>query len=230
MKPFSDLNKILLDGCSFQCVSPGNGNQIVTISTHQIGDIVLPSGKLLAWDLFMIPDERYFFKKSLNPGQYPVGVSVADFHPAGHSRIACARLYISQGQTVRWELAAINNPDKGSSDDLDNFGVDSGTGSFMDAETASVLARLVREKQNGSDKFERFCDKVIAEMEQHSFGRHSSASWANTRISDFSEANVVAFSSGWGDGGYASFWGYDESCKLTGLVTDFALFRTHDTR
>jgi hypothetical protein len=228
MKPFSNLNEILLDGHSFQCDMPGNGNQTVTISTHEIGDLVLTSGKLLAWDLLMIPDERYVFKKILNPGRYPVDISVAYFHPAGHSRIACARLSISEGQTVRWEVLAINNPDNESSEDIDNYGVDSGTGSFMDADAAQVLAPLVWEKQNGSDKFERFCDKVIAEMEKHSLGQHSSASWANMRISESSEVNVVTFSSGWGDGGYASFWGYDATGKLTSLVTDFALFPAND--
>jgi hypothetical protein len=225
MKPISNLNEILSDGYSFQCEME-NGNQNVTISTHQIGALVLTSGRLLAWDLFMIPDERYVFKKILNPGRYPVDISVADFHPAGHSRIACARLSISEGKTVRWEVAAINNPDSESSEDIDNYGVDSGTGSFMDADAAQVLAPLVWEKQNGSDRFESFCDKVMTEMEKHSLG-HSSASWANMRITESSEANVVTFSSGWGDGGYASYWGYDATGKLTSLVTDFALFPTN---
>lgn len=228
MKPFSDLNKILLDGCSFQCEMPGKETQTVTISTHHIGDLVLPTGKLLAWDLFMIPDERYVFKKRLNPGRYPVVISVADFNPPERSRIACARLHLSPGKTVRWKVAAINNPDHESSEEIDNYGVDSGTGSFMDAEVAQVLAPLVREKQNGSDKFEEFCDKVVGELETHSLGPLGSAGWANVRISDSSEANVVTFSSGWGDGGYASFWGYDGSGKLTDLVTDFALFPTNE--
>jgi hypothetical protein len=33
--------------------------------------------------------------------------------------------------------------------------------------------------------------------------------------------NLIAFSSGWGDGCYASFFGYDAHDKLVGLVTDF---------
>jgi hypothetical protein len=223
MKPFFNLNAILLDGHSFQCDMPENGNQTVTISTRQIGDLVLASGKLLAWDLFMIPDERYAFKKSLNPGKYPVDISVADFYPAGDSRIACARLYLSEGPTVRWEVAAISNPDHESNENIDKYGVDSGTGSFMDVDAAQVLA-----PSNRRDEFEGFCDKVIAEMEKHSLGQHTSAGWANMRISESSEANVVTFSSGWGDGGYASFWGYDAGGKLTSLVTDFALFPSND--
>ena len=228
MKPFSNLNETLLNGYSFQYDMPENGNQKVTISTHQIGALVLTSGELLAWDLFMIPDNRYVFKKRLKPGRYPVDISVADLRPAGHSRIACARLNLSEGPTVRWEVAAIHNPDHESNEDIDNYGVDSGTGSFMDADAAQALAPLVWEAQNGTDKFEEFCDKVIAEMEKHSLDQHSSASWANIRLDEASEANVIAFSSGWGDGGYASYWGYDATGGLTSLVTDFALFHIDD--
>lgn len=224
MKPFSNLNEILLDGYSFQYEMPGNGIQKVTISTHQIGALVLTSGKLLAWDLFMIPDERYVFKKIVDPGTYPVVISVADFQPYGETRIACARLTFGEEQTVRWEVATINNPDQTSSKDIDNYGVDSGTGSFMDADVAEVLAPLVWEKQNGSDKFEDFCDEVIAEMEKNSIGQYRSTRWANMQINESGEENVVVFSSGWGDGGYASFWGYDATGNLTSLVTDFALF------
>ena len=33
--------------------------------------------------------------------------------------------------------------------------------------------------------------------------------------------NLIAFSSGWGDGSYASFFGYDAHDNLVCLVTDF---------
>lgn len=97
-----------------------------------------------------------------------------------------------------------------------SYGVDSGTGSFMDVDAAQILGPLVWEQSGERDKFEEFCDKAIVEMEKHSFGKHGTASWANMRVSDSIEANVVAFSSGWGDGGYASFWGRDASGKLNG--------------
>ena len=47
--------------------------------------------------------------------------------------------------------------------------------------------------------------------------------WANTRISPTSNLNVVSFSSGWGDGGYPSYFGYDKHENPVALVTDFGL-------
>jgi len=221
MKPLSDLNAILQDGYSLQYDLPNYGIQDVNISTHQIGKLVLTSGKLLAWDLLMVPDDRYFFKKNLKPGRYPVILSVADFHPVGDSRIACAMLRFSEERIVRWEVAAINNPDPEETEELISYGVDSGTGSFMDLDAAEILAP---EETFDEDEFWKYCDKVLAEMEKHKLGKYGRAGWAIMRASDSTEANIVTFSSGWGDGAYASFWGYDMSGGLTSLVTDFALF------
>lgn len=45
---------------------------------------------------------------------------------------------------------------------------------------------------------------------------------ANVRLPD-SEYNVAAFSSGWGDGGYPSYWGFDAEGQLCCLMTDFCI-------
>lgn len=224
MEPFSDLSALLRDGSSLQYNWAGYGPQDVTITTYRIGEIILTSGNLLAWDLLMIPDERYSLKKALEPGRYPVVVSVAEFRPVGDTRIACAMLRVSEEPAVRWEPAAFNEPDINQTEELFSYGVDSGTGSFMDVDVARALARLEWEEAGGHDRFEEFCDQILAEMGRHCFGARGTAAWADVRVDESTEANVITFSSGWGDGGYASFWGYDAAGKLTGLVTDFALF------
>jgi hypothetical protein len=77
-----------------------------------------------------------------------------------------------------------------------------------------------------SERFEReFCDKVIEQMEGNQFGIYPGiASWADVQVDKKTSANVILFSSGWGDGGYASYWDYDASGELTCLVAGFALF------
>ncbi|HEX6186705.1 MAG TPA: DUF4241 domain-containing protein [Pyrinomonadaceae bacterium] len=223
MQPFTDLNRIFDHGYSFKYKLPNYGVQDVTISTHQIADLILTSGKLLPWDLLMIPDDRYCLKRTLNPGRYPVVLSVADFVPAGDTRVACAMLKIGEGAPVRWEAALVETP-KPDGGARCSYGVDSGTGSFMDADVANTLAPLVRKKSEDSNEFEEFCDSVLAEMARHSFGSAGAGDWANITVDNNTGANVIVFSAGWGDGGYASFWGYDESGNVVRLVTDFALF------
>src|SRR4029078_4230104 len=40
---------------------------------------------------------------------------------------------------------------------------------------------------------------------------------------DMGPANIVMFTSGWGDGFYASWFGYDAQGRVAALVTDFAV-------
>lgn len=220
MEPLSDLNALLLDGHSLQYDWENQGVQNVTISTRQIGELVLTSGRLIACDPLTAPDTRYHFEKTIKPGRYPVVASVAEFRPGGDTRFACVMLRISDGTPVRWEAALINEPGPDRSGDRSAYGVDAGTGCFMDLDFARIIEALFPQ----ADEFEEFCDLVIEEMEKYSFGEHPlTAAFADMRSED-TEANMVAFSSGWGDGGYASYWGYDASGNLTCLVTDFALF------
>jgi len=227
MSPDSDLNLLLTDGYSLQYDWAGVGVQDVTISTHQIGELVLTSGRIIPCDPLMVPDVRYHLKKSLNPGRYPVIVSVADFQPSGDNRFACALLKISDEQPVRWEDAYINEPDPNQQANRNFYGVDAGIGCFLDWDAAEILADLVslNVRYPEKDDFELFCDQVIAEMEKNSFGKYpGTAGWVNLHVSNKTEANLIAFSSGWGDGGYSSYWGYDAADNPTSLVTDFALF------
>lgn len=149
VEPFSDLGALLRDGSTIRYNRAGYGAQEVTITTHTIGELILTSGNLLAWDLFMIPDERYGLKKALEPGRYPVAVSVAEFRPVGDTRIACATLRVGDGPAVKWETAAANDPDPDRTEELFSYGVDSGTGSFMDVDVARALARLDQEGPGG---------------------------------------------------------------------------------
>lgn len=227
MKLISDLNSLLSDGYSLQYDWQGYGTQHVTISTHQIGELVLTSGRIVACDPLIVPDTRYHLKKTVEPGRYPVIISIADFQPIGDSRVACAMMRISDAPAVRWEVAFINEPDTNQTNDRTWYGVDAATGCFVDCDAAEVIEDLVSSKvvYPEKDEFEMFCDRVIAEMEKNSFGNYPlTAGWANMKVSDDTEANIIAFSSGWGDGGYSSFWGYDASGDLASLVTDFALF------
>ncbi len=46
----------------------------------------------------------------------------------------------------------------------------------------------------------------------------------NFCVDEATGANIIAFSSGWGDGCYASYWGYDADGKIACLITDFGVF------
>lgn len=224
IEPESDLNSILQNGHRFRYNMPQYDMQDVVISVHNIGELIVNSGELLACDLLIVPDSRYSLKKRVKPGKYTVKVSVADFEPTGETRIACSLLEISNEPVISWEAAAINDPDPVDKGERYLYGVDSGTGCFMDVELSNALEPFVWEKTGETYKFEKFCDRARAEMNKNSVGKYGTAQWANIDVTDELGANVIIFSSGWGDGGYRSYWGYDASGNVAALVTDFALF------
>jgi len=85
-------------------------------------------------------------------------------------------LRISDEATVRWEVAIINKPDPNRTDGQIGYGVDAGTGCFMDLDAAQTLEHLFPNE----DKFNKFCDQVIAQMKNNSFGKCLlTAGWAN---------------------------------------------------
>ena len=156
-------------------------------------------------------------------------------------------LQITQQKPIRWELAIL---DPHRSMKHQGYGVDSGTGGFLDLDVALALKQLAepdpdayraaKQESNEAawrldsealDRFEQeFCDRLIAEMQKNEkaaanevYPYDRKGDWANLHI-DNTKANVIAFSSGWGDGGYASYWGYDSANNITCIVTDFALF------
>jgi hypothetical protein len=227
MTPVSNLNLLLTDGYSTQYDCSSQGLQNVTISTQNVGELFLTSGWIIACDPLMGPDSRYYFTKTVEPGSYPVILSLARFNASGDSRFSCAMLKMSEAPTARWELAAINGPGRSGSDSLtSSYGVDAGTGCFVDRDVAKMMESLVslEVRYPEKDNFELFCESAVAEMERNSFGPYPlTAGWADLRVGADAEANIICFSSGWGDGSYSSFWGYDASGNVTGLVTDFAL-------
>jgi hypothetical protein len=177
MKPDSNLDALLQDGYSLKNV-PNYGRlgvQDVAISIHQIGELILTSGRIIACDPLMGPDTRYYFKKTIEPGRYPVIVSVANFQSSGETHIACAMLRISDRTPVRWEAAFINEPNPKRADDQVFYGVDAGTGCFVDLDAAQILDYVFPD-------FEGFCDRIVAEMESSSFGKYGSAGWANIQV------------------------------------------------
>jgi Protein of unknown function (DUF4241) len=249
----TDFEKAFQEGYSFQYNAPNEGLQTVEFSVNPIGELILTTGRLVACDSLIDTDYTYAFTKTLPPGNYPVLLSLAGFKPEGSRKVACAMLQVTRQKPVRWE-AAIFGPDL--SREYTWYGVDSGTGSFMDLEASRVLKALgepdpvayqvaKRESSEAAwglsmaalDRFEKeFADRVNAEMEKNREAARSSVysddrkgDWANLNINDQTQANVITFSSGLGDGGYASYWGYDSDNNIACIVTDFLLFNEDES-
>lgn len=204
-----DYSKLLQDGLEF-CTAWGKAN----LKCHKLGELVTPTGKIVACDPFVSP-ETSAFTVQLSPGRYPVVLSVADFG-GRDQRVAYAAVRIRDGQPHHWEMALLPGQDVGTlePDHIFCYGVDSGTGCFMDPRASQTLT----ERMNDDDDYSQ---TVIEEMEKtyvHTW------SWVNLEMDTNTNANLIAFSSGLGDGCYPSYFGFDEKGNPMILVTDFGVF------
>ncbi len=201
------LSEAFQDG--LQREDPNYG--LITLHHHTLGELVLTSGKVVACDPFVNP-EGTPFAVQVSPGRYPVIVSVAALAKTNDQRIAYAMLKVSDQLPARWEMATTEgqNINELEEDEIFCYPVDSGTGCFMDTQAGQHL--LQRGKEG--------TDQLLGIMNQTYMLTWSRA---DMRVDDVTGANIIAFSSGWGDGCYASYWGYDADGKIACLVTDFGV-------
>ena len=130
---------------------------------------------------------------------------------ATDQRVAFASICFSKPVPSIWEMdRQEQNVSLLEDGELFGYPVDAGTGCFMDASVGRALTQLMRDQDN-------FYETMIAEMDKTY--RHT-WSWLDMK---FGDGNVIAFSSGYGDGFYASYAGYDSDRHVSVVVTDFEI-------
>lgn len=190
---------------------------------QELGKIKLPTGKIVANDP-LIAEETEPFTICVTPGEYPVMLYVN--HSDGDQRVAFAEIRFLEDMPVRFAPALVEGQDleELEEDEVFCYGVDTGTGCFMDEQTSQKLMRI----------FESFDENALPESfdegsifpELPELGDMLDESYVDTYMTanyvlPGTELNIVAFSSGYGDGAYPSYWGYDASGNICCLITDF---------
>lgn len=180
------------------------------IVIQELGELNLPTGKIVACDPLVDP-ETPPFSKHVKAGKYPVTLYI--HYIDDDKRVGFAKLGFSEKLPTRFEVA-VNDEQK--LEELEDgefygYGVDSGTGGFMDEETAKKLGQLMDESE----------DYGIAELDNMLEESYvDTYCVANFTIPD-TDLNLAAFSSGYGDGLYPTYWGLDDDNNICCLITDF---------
>jgi hypothetical protein len=148
-------------------------------------------------------------------GRHPVLLLSSARDPELPGDAAAAMIRAAPGDPVSWELALLAGQDPSTLQPGEYFGygVDSGTGCFASSEAVGVLT--------GGD-FDEYGDRVHDAM----FPSDDVATWkssVNVVVDPASGANVIGFSSGFGDGAYPSYFGLDADGEPVVLLTDFGI-------
>jgi hypothetical protein len=182
----------------------------ITFYTVEIGTIKIESGKIIACDPIVMRD-AHPFTQQFPKGSFPVQLSIAKYD--SDERVAFSRIYFSSHPVARWEFAL----DKGkkqiplSGKDFYGYGVDGGQGVFIDSAANEDFTRM-------SNKDEYLWERVFTDETVKNYR----STWQFT-VYNFGGHNLACMSTGFGDGRYATYVGYDASGKICRLLTDFGL-------
>lgn len=189
--------------------------ETVSFRVVEAGTLKTPSGRVCAADPFVQLADAKPFTQAVPAGAFPVRLAVAHF-PSGDVRVAFARVFFSDAPVVRWAMAVVEGQDIRTlkADEIFGYGVDAGTGSFFDPVAGQAAAKLL---DADGDAWEAW------QTEGEANGPKVIGPYSFLLDLPLGDANAVMFHSGWGDGFYASWFGYDANGHVAALVTNFAI-------
>ncbi|NDJ00106.1 DUF4241 domain-containing protein [Flavobacterium sp. LaA7.5] len=208
-----------------------NDQELIEI---HIGDVNLPTGKIIVADPFFTVEQRPF-AHTVEPDKYPVFIYVSEID-ALHHRIAYAKIKFRPETAAKWILALTDDitaeeiKELGE-DEFYGFPVESGLACFLDEETNKELIAKIDELQE-KDPEANYYDAVLADEFSEYSGKNKFSralgDWNDHRPNKDSDNNAIMFSSGWGDGYYPAYWGLNENGDIVELVIDFLINEFED--
>ena len=135
-------------------------------------------------------------------------MAIAKFN--NDERVGFSRIFFSNKSVVKWEFAIQNGQEQALifGDTFYSYSVDAGIGLFLDEKAKTEFMK---------DDSQSTLDKIFKEMNKHTY-----VTW-QYGVCELNSHNLVAFSTGLGDGHYATYVGYDDKGFPCRLLTDFGL-------
>ena len=175
-----------------------------TFSLYDLGNLASVSGKLVAGDPIVLTD-RPAFSQCFPIGSFPVQLALAKL--TNDERVGFARILFSTARVAKWELARLpgQKPLALKDSSFYCYSVDAGMGAFIDSVTNRHLA----------GQGQATWDKI--------FMQKAEKPGYQGYIYSFGSGNLATFLTGFGDGCYATYIGFDTQEHVCQLVTDFGL-------
>ena len=191
-----------------------------------VGNIDCPTGEIIVSDplcYLAAGDLCPRLAIKIPPGCYPVDVSLCR-NPYVGIRMCTARLKIKDTKALSY-VCAEPTPEsaigKCADGDLTGFPVDAGMMSFCDSQVAEEYRIFLDnwhgnnpDKNHYDDYFADYFEKSAEALPAYQRDGGDFIEWANPDTGH----RMVMIGSGFGDGFYQSYWGYDDSGEICELI------------
>ena len=200
------------------------GNREVDVL--DIGAVHFPSGTIFACDPLVELEDTPPFIQTIPAGTYPVKICVVPSEKYGN-RYACVKVEVNREKPVRYELGMTGKEDLDEEldeDDYFGFGVDAGMGCVADIQTQAAFktywAKRLEEDPDIDPYNDLFCDLLEENAKACPKYQLSHGDWINWTVPD-TDCNLPIFASGWGDGYYPVYFGYDAKGEVCAVYVRF---------
>ncbi len=185
-----------------------------------------PSGEVLARDplVYLNEEEKPYFQ-SVPTGKYRIETLVVKIEE-DHYRYVLSRVKFKSEKPVVYYEALKGDENLGSvkKDDFFGFSVDEGLATIVDVKTRDAYCKFEADwyKANpGKNIYDDFFDEIFAEnARENPLYQREGGDWINFPIPG-TELTVPMIQSGFGDGTYPVYFGYDDKGQICDLVVEF---------
>ena len=196
------------------------------VDTLDIGMVHFPTGTILACDPLIELEDALPYLQTVPAGTYPVTICVSCNEVFGN-RYACVKVTITDQKPVRYDLGVVgteNLEEELEEDEFFGFIVDAGMGCITDIKTQQAFKEYWTQREEEEEDIDPyndlFCDLLEENSKANPKYQRDGGDWLNLTIPG-TPYNIPIFASGWGDGIYPCYFGYDQEGNVCGVYILF---------
>lgn len=222
MKKWEEVKDILTCPTDLETYFTSNEIAGQQLETMEIGNVSLPSGKVVVRDPLVSLDANqspYFVQAP--KGNFPVTISVVKSEDWG-DRYAVVKVEFTKEKPLvyREALIGIEELEGVTKDDFFGFGVDAGLGCITDAEVLPFVDKFTDES-DVDNLYDDYFAEIFAQSYKHNpDNQRDAGDWINWTVPN-TEYQIPMFTSGFGDGEYPVYFAYDANGEICGLYIQF---------
>lgn len=188
----------------------------------EIGNVSLPSGKVVVRDplVSLNANQSPYFVQAPK-GNFPVTIAVVKSEDWG-DRYAVVKVEFAKEKPIvyREALVGIEELEGVIEDDFFGFGVDAGLACITDSEVLPFVDKFVNETDVDNLYDDYFAELFIQSYKDNPNNQRDAGDWINWKVPNTSY-QISMFASGFGDGEYPVYFGYDANENICGLYIQF---------
>ncbi len=192
------------------------------METMSIGNVSLPSGKVVVRDplVYLSADEKPYLVQAPK-GNFPVTVAVAKSEEWGE-RYAVVKVEFTKEKPVvyREALIGIEELEGVTADDYFGFPVDAGLGCIADVEALPYFDKYLSELNVDNVYDDYFAGLFAQSYRENPKNQREAGDWINWTVPN-TDYQIPMFASGFGDGSYPVYFGYDADHEICRLYIQF---------